>query len=203
MPHKVDGIIVLGGAFNSTLSEKTGMISANGNINRMIDFADLAQRYPRAKLVFTGGSGNLMNPERKEADDAKAFMEMVGMNTRRVTFERNSRNTFENVRNTHGLVTPKEGETWILVTSSFHMPRSVGVFRHFDWDVVPYPAGPKTDGQYKFWPTPFGVSNSFFMLGKATKEIIGSIIYYLSGKSAFLFPLSPVESSEPETNEQE
>lgn len=195
MPKQVDGIIVLGGAFNSTLSEKTGMISANGNINRMIDFADLSRKYPRAKLVFSGGSGSLGKPDRKEADDAEAFMKMVGMNTRRVTFERNSRNTYENVKYSKEIVNSKKGETWLLVTSSFHMPRSVGVFKHFDWPVIPYPSGPKTDGKYKLWPTPFGVPNSFFMLGKATKEIIGAAIYYFSGKSAFLLPLSPLDSA--------
>lgn len=196
MPRRVDGIIVLGGAFNSTLSEKTGKIAANGNINRMIDFVELARKYPRAKLIFAGGSGSIYNPDRKEADDAEKFLKMIGFNAKRVVFERESRNSYENVRNSHELVKPKEGQNWIAITSASHMPRAIGVFQHHNWQVIPYPSGPKTDGQYRFRPKPFGVVGSFFMLGLATKEFIGATIYYFSGKSALLLPVRPLNSPE-------
>lgn len=202
MPDKVDGIIVLGGAFNSSISDKRKMIAANGNINRMIDFVDLSRQYPKAKLIFTGGSGNIYNPERKEADDAKAFLEMIGLKTDSITFERNSRNSYENVKYSKELMQPKTGENWILVTSAFHMPRSVGIFKQHGWEVTPYPSGPKTDGKYKIIPQPFGVVGSFFMLGTAMKEFIGTIIYYFSGKSAFLFPISALESDKIKAAEQ-
>ena len=198
MPPNIDGIIVLGGAFNSTLSDKTGMMSANGNINRMIDFVDLANKYPKVKLVFAGGSSSMHTPERKEADDAKDFLKIIGMNTNNIIFERESRNSYENIKNSYDLLKPKPNEKWIVITSSFHMPRVIGIFKQQKWNVIPYPSGPKTDGHYKIFPKPFGVVGSFFMLGKAMKEFIGSAIYYVSGKSSFVFPLSPLRSEKPD-----
>ena len=41
--------------------------------------------------------------------------------------ERRSRNTQENAEFSRALAAPKPGERWLLVTSAFHMPRSVGL----------------------------------------------------------------------------
>lgn len=195
MPKHVDGIIVLGGTFNSTLRDKTGKIAANGNVNRMIDFIDLANKYPRAQLIFTGGSGSLLQPERKEADDAKEFLQMMGFKqTNQVLFERKSRNTFENAKYSKELAKPKAGQTWILITSAFHMPRSMGIFEQQNWKVIPYPSGPRTYGEYRLKPNVFGLLGSFITLDMALREFIGISVYYFSGKSAFLVPPSPLES---------
>ena len=53
--------------------------------------------------------------------------------------ERNSRNTLENAEFSKAMAAPKAGERWLLVTSAFHMPRSVGLFRKAGFDVEPYP----------------------------------------------------------------
>ena len=39
------------------------------------------------------------------------------------------------------LAHPQAGDKWLLITSAFHLPRSVGVFEKGGWDVIPYPAG--------------------------------------------------------------
>lgn len=186
MPNRVDGIIVLGGAFNSKMYEETGMIAATGNINRIIDFIDLANRYPDAKLVFSGGSGHLMPTERKEADDVEKFMDIMGIDKGRVLFERQSRNSYENVQLSKELVKPQEGEVWIVITSSFHLPRVMGIFQKLEWDVIPYPSSPQTDRAYRFWPKSFNILSSYHYLGLAVKEFVGSAVYSLTGKRDFL-----------------
>ena len=40
---------------------------------------------------------------------------------------------------TKALLNPKPGERWLLVTSSWHMPRAVGVFRKAGFQIEPYP----------------------------------------------------------------
>jgi uncharacterized SAM-binding protein YcdF (DUF218 family) len=37
------------------------------------------------------------------------------------------------------LAAPKPGERWLLVTSAYHMPRAVGLFRKVGFAVEPYP----------------------------------------------------------------
>ncbi len=53
--------------------------------------------------------------------------------------ERNSRNTLENAEFSKAMVNPKPGERWVMVTSAFHMPRAVGLFRKAGFEVEPYP----------------------------------------------------------------
>lgn len=193
MPENVDGIIVLGGSFNSYLSEKTGRIAVNSNISRMVDFVALSKKYPNAKKVFSGGSGNILRPDRKEADDAKQFLNMLGLNGENFIYERESKNTYENASFSKKLLKPKKSENWMIITSDFHMPRTMAVFKQLNWDVIPYPTGAKTTGEYKMLQNNFNVIGNFFFLHKAVKEIIGVGVYYLTGKSALLFPYPPIK----------
>ena len=61
--------------------------------------------------------------------------------------ERRSRNTQENVEFSKAMVAPKSGERWLLVTSAFHMPRSVGLFRKAGFAVEPYPVDWRVGGK--------------------------------------------------------
>ena len=75
----------------------------------------------------------------READYVRPLWESFGIARDRIVLERDSRNTVENAIMTKALVNPKPGERWLLVTSSWHMPRSVGVFRQAGFQVEPYP----------------------------------------------------------------
>ena len=194
MPEDIDGIIVLGGSFNSYLSEKTGRIAVNSNISRIVDFMALSKQYPNAKKVFSGGSGNILRPNRKEADDAKDFINMMGFDGDGFIYERESKNTYENAFFSKKLLQPKKGEQWIVITSSFHMPRTMAVFKQLDWEVIPYPTGMKTTGKYRLLQNSFNVVGNFFFLHKALKEIIGVGVYYITGKSALFFPRTSIKS---------
>ena len=65
----------------------------------------------------------------READVARAALNVMGLNVERVVFERESRNTFENARNLKSMVAPQANEKWLVVMSALNMPRAVGVFR--------------------------------------------------------------------------
>src|SRR5690606_5333929 len=123
LPARVSGIIVLGGAIETHLSAATGQINMNDAIDRMICFNSLAQKYPAARLVFTGGSGDILNPEPREADIAAAYFDATGLKNREILYEKDSRNTYENAEFSKELVNPANGQNWILLTSAFHMPR--------------------------------------------------------------------------------
>lgn len=194
LPRKIDGIIVLGGAFESYLSAETSHVVANDQVDRIFCFLDLARQYPAAKLVFSGGAGDILNPLAMEGDDARAFFKLASFN-RPILYEEKSRNTYENALYSKEMVSPQAGENWVLTTSAYHMPRSVGIFERLDWRVIPYQCDPKTDGTYNvFYRLPNAVGN-FHLLNLATKEILGSIVYYLTGKTAFILPPAKVPST--------
>jgi uncharacterized SAM-binding protein YcdF (DUF218 family) len=135
-----DGIIILGGSIDPDLSAAHGRAALMHAADRMIAAAALARRYPNARIVFTGGNANLVSDDTaKEADYAMSLFESLGVPRERLTMERRSRNTQENAEFSKALVEPKDGERWLLVTSAYHMPRSVGLFRKAGFAVEPYP----------------------------------------------------------------
>ncbi len=183
LPPDVDGIIVLGGVFDTYLSAQTKQIVANDNMERMIAFVDLARRYSDAKLVFSGGAGNINAPGRSESLDARAYLETISFPAERVTFEERSRTTYENAILAKLAAKPQEHEIWVLITSASHMPRAVSVFRKAGWEVIPYPVDPGTPLERGRLADPLDVSANFRAFEEALKEIIGQIVYGITGKS--------------------
>ena len=111
----------------------------------------------------------------------------MGFDHGRVVYEDQSRNTYENAIMTYDLVRPDPDETWALITSAMHMPRSVGVFRKAGWMVLPYPVDFKTEvtGQFNYFQ---GLAGGFDTLGTALKEWIGLIGYRMLGRTDNIFP---------------
>jgi uncharacterized SAM-binding protein YcdF (DUF218 family) len=125
-----DGIIVLGGPIDADLSAAHDTPVISSAPDRIVAAAELARKYPNARVVFTGGSSNLISNDAREADFAAEIFEALGIDKKRLILERRSRNTYENATFSKALVAPKPGERWLLVTSAFHMPRAVGLFRN-------------------------------------------------------------------------
>ena len=107
LPEKVDGIIVLSGAENAELSHIWQQVELGAAAERDLTFLKLARQYPDAKLVFTGGSGSLTKQQFKGADVAKKLFKQLNFDTKRIIFERKSRNTYENIIYSKELINPK------------------------------------------------------------------------------------------------
>jgi len=183
----IDGIIVLGGALSPDASAAVGHPQLNDAAERLTGFIELARAHPEAKLVFTGGSGEVFRQSVREADDVPMFLNGVGFDASRVTLERDSRNTWENAVFSQKLVDPKPGEVWLLVTSGWHMPRSVGIFRQQGWPVIPYPVDYLTDGVYWKIKDP-DFNEGLGLLHRGLKEWIGMVAYHLLGYTDSWFP---------------
>lgn len=188
-PARVDGIVVLGGAVDQILSEARGVPALNGAAERMIEPVILLRRHPEARLVFTGGQGALVRGGLSEADVARDLWTAMGVPPERMVFEGVSRNTHENAVLTRDLVRPAPGETWLLVTSASHMPRSVGVFRGAGWreGLVPWPVNYRTGRSVAaMLETSFPERLREFEWG--TREWVGLVAYWLMGRTDALFP---------------
>ncbi len=188
LPDRVDGIIVLGGVFDTYIAKETQQSAATDNIDRMIGFLDLVRKHPRARLVFSGGAGNPLSPLHKEAENVQAFFKTIGLNPERVLYEDNSRNTYENIAFSKEMLNPDQGEKWVLVTSAYHMPRAGASFLAQGWHIIPYAVDPRTDRQYRLFAPRFDVSRNFELLELGMKEVLGTLVYYLSDKSVLPFP---------------
>ena len=105
----------------------------------------------------------------------------------RVLFEDKSRNTFENANFTFDIIKPKMEENWVLITSAFHMPRSVGTFRKAGWRVIPYPVDFVTAGDIVFRPS-LNFRGGIFAFSRALHECLGLLFYWLTDRSESLFP---------------
>ena len=188
LPDTVDGIVVLAGMVDLLTSEGRERTAFNGRIERIIVGAELAERYPEARLVFTGGSGLLGRQDLLETTFVRPFVDQLGVGGDRIAYESRSRTTFENATQTVALVDPEPDETWVLVTSALHMPRAMGCFRQVGWTVIPYPVDHLTNGSALWWPPPFDLARGLSDLNAASREWVGLVAYWITGRSDALFP---------------
>lgn len=183
-----DGIIVLGASIEADLSVAHGTPVVKGAPDRIISAAALALRYPNARVVFSGGSANVISNDAREADFAGAVFESLGVAKSRLIMERRSRNTVENAQFSKALVAPKDGERWLLVTSAFHMPRSVGLFRKAGFAVEPYPVDWRVGGRGDLLSFTNIAADGLGRTDLGVREWVGLIAYWATGKIDDLFP---------------
>jgi len=183
---EVEGVIVLGGGELAEESAVWHQPQFNAAAERVMVIPALAQQLPKARFIFTGGSGSLLRQEFKGADVIASYLSGLDLE-QRVAFEADSRNTHENALFSAKMLGSVPKGNWLLVTSAFHMPRSVGVFRNQGWTVTPYPvdyysvtsSGLRNDP--KLW-------QNLRDLNIAVREWIGLVVYYLTGKTSELLP---------------
>ena len=184
-----DGIVVLGGAIDADPSAAHGEAVFTNSAARIIVAAMLAHRYPKLRILYSGGSANfLSDTSAKEADYAMQILEGLGVAKERLIIERESRNTFENSFFSKALAQPKSGERWLLVTSAFHMPRAVGVFRKVGFTVEPYPVDWRLAGWGDLTHFPSSSEDGFGHTNLAMREWMGLLAYWVSGRTSALFP---------------
>lgn len=187
-PPAVDAIIMLGGATLERPSSARQIAELNDAGDRLTTTLWLAQTYPSAKIFISGGSGALTDEGETEATTAERFFLAFGIARDRLVLEGESRNTDENVANTKALLGESGNGTIVLVTSAFHMPRSVGIFEKAGLSVIPWPTDYRTPGPQGFG---FDIANLVQNVNVSTagiKEWVGLLIYYWTGKTSELFP---------------
>lgn len=171
----VDGIVVLAGAERTEISESLGQLQLDSSGDRLTTFLRLANEYPSARLVYSGA---------RQAGAASELILGAGIDPGRIEFDDRSRDTCDSARYVPELAGPAEGETWLLVTSAFHMPRSMACFRAEGWDIVPYP----TDFRRGANPWHFGLLDNLEDLDLAAHEWLGLAYYRIRGRTDALLP---------------
>jgi uncharacterized SAM-binding protein YcdF (DUF218 family) len=148
----------------------------------------LARRLPDAGIVFSGGSAQLIPSPSSEAAVVGGMLGAMGVDGSRVVLEDRSRDTYENATFTRALVQPGRGERWLLVTSAFHMPRAMGVFRAAGFEVEPWPVDYRTRGWVEAAAFFYSAGDGLRRLDLVAKEYAGLLAYALTGRTGSLLP---------------
>jgi uncharacterized SAM-binding protein YcdF (DUF218 family) len=184
-----DGIVVLGGAIDPDLSAAHDIPVLGGSMDRVIVAAGLARRYPNLRILYSGGNPNLIaDNAAKEADYVAAVFATFGISRDRVMLERRARNTLENAEFAKAMISPKPGERWLVITSAFHMPRSVGIFRKAGFPIEPYPVDWRIGGRSQLFEFAPSALEGLGRVDTAVREWIGLAAYWATGKTSEFFP---------------
>ena len=194
LPQQVDGIIVLGGAEDLKLSAAWSRPQVGESAERVLAAAELSRLYPDVPIIYSGGSNLIQMPElSQQGETSRALLIQAGIDPNRIFIEPNARNTYENFIRLKPLLPDVKGR-YLLVTSAFHMPRSVGIAHKQAISVIPYPVDYRSSQpQQRYWD--FDLSAHLNVLETAWREWIGLTVYYLTGKSAAWFP-KPIPESD-------
>jgi uncharacterized SAM-binding protein YcdF (DUF218 family) len=151
--------------------------------DRLIQAVELYRMGLIKKIVFTGGSGRILHPEMKEGNYINRYLLYMGIPKEDVLIESESQNTRENALFTKKMLDEKniKGEM-LLITSAFHMRRSLGCFRKAGMTVDPYStdrfSGPrKFEFDYLFIPN-LSAMNDWDTL---IHEMVGYVTYKVFG----------------------
>ena len=184
VPEHIDGIIILGGAESQRKTLRWNQPQLNDASERLIVAASLAIAHPEARIVYAGGSGRLLDTVAGRAPlppIAVDVLSLLGVDSERVIWEDQSRNTAENAQLSFDLAHPEPGEAWGLVTSAFHMGRAMASFEAAGWrDLFPYPVDYRT-GSFT-GGIGWDFSSNLEDLNTAIKEWVGRIAYHLTGR---------------------
>lgn len=135
------GVVVLGGATESSyVWDGHEQPALNGAAERLTAALPLLQRAPQLMLLYTGGEGELMTRALTEAERARRFYLSMGVDPGRLILESASRTTHENAVLSAALPGVDRTRPWLLLTSAWHMPRSMATFEKAGWNVTPWPA---------------------------------------------------------------
>ncbi|MBX9977512.1 MAG: YdcF family protein [Alphaproteobacteria bacterium] len=176
----IGGIILLGGSFSLIETKERGEPVFNKAGTRIYQCMDLARKFSTAKLIATG---NAIEGEWSE----KIFLDN-GFSRERIIIDSDSRTTQD-----HGPLLKKlidSSKKYILVTSAFHMPRSLALFKKQGFDVIPYPVDYHAPHHMSrlFWLSSVLQRSTPMAFKQACIEWAGLVGNYVKGLSDEIFP---------------
>ena len=153
----------------------------SGADERIIASISLAYQYPDAQVFYVGGNAYLVKSE--DNDDptiAKKFYNDLNFDKARINFIGKSRNTIENFKEIKEL-NLKYSET-VLVTSAYHMKRSMMIAENQGVEVIPYPVNPISKSTTPLLNSyqVFDVANNLSKFNTFFREILGIIAFKIT-----------------------
>ena len=167
-----DVIIMLGGGATADTPNVHGKGHLMGSAaNRLLTAAQLYHS-TGAPIIISGGQ--VFANTGKEAEIARHILLGLGIPDEKIIVEGQSLNTTDNAKFSKQIVVERDFTHPILVTSAFHMVRSVGQFSKYNMTVLPYPTDYQTNTHFIFeWHQLWPRADAFYNSQLAIKEYLG------------------------------
>lgn len=176
------GAIVLGGIGDVDLRQKK--IDFKMSSDRLFQTIRLYKMGRIDKIIFTGGSGSIEFPEKREGKFVKKYLNEIQIPDSALIIENESKNTYENAVFTKKILDSLNYNTnLLLVTSAYHMPRSLAVFKKAGYtNVTPYVTN-RVSGVRRYTFDHLFIPNidAMFNLQLLLHEWIGFAVYKIKG----------------------
>ena len=175
--NNIKNIIVLSGSVDLNSTSLTKKINLNSSSERLISSIKLANKYENSKIFYIGGDGNLIKKKLSEIDVAEKFYRDVNFNLNKVIFLDNSRNTIENFKQLKKF--DLKNNQSILITSAFHMKRSMIISKKLDLNLIPYAVDFRSISKTSLLNIyqNFNITSNFVDFNLFFREILGIISY--------------------------
>lgn len=141
--NSAQAIVLLGGGSYSGVNDFDGAGQITGGAANRLLMALRLHKKLHLPIVLSGGQ--VFACSTNEADIMHRLLKACDVEESFLVRETQSRNTAENAIYTKLICTKKYFGKVILVTSAYHMPRSVMLFERERVDVIPYPTDYQTD----------------------------------------------------------
>lgn len=190
---QADAVVVLGGGLRPALPPRQGVEVAEGG-DRLLRGVQLVRRGLAPLLVTSGGrvSFTSNDPAPPEALWARDLALELGLPADRILLNPSSRTTAEEARDIGTLGKQRGWTRVLLVTSAFHMPRSLASFRQRSGlTVIPVPCDYQLPSRAHYGQPSIGNTikgllpdaEALYLSSVALKEHLGLAIYQLRGWS--------------------
>ncbi len=150
--------------------------------DRVVHTVELYKRGIIKKIMISGGSGRLITKARKEADELAGVMLLMGIPREAITVENESRNTHESAVNVKEILSGEQESSYLLITSAFHLRRSVACFKKVGFDLDAFSCDFYTHPRY-YTPDVFFVprAEAIMIWQRLFKEWTGMVAYKVAG----------------------
>jgi uncharacterized SAM-binding protein YcdF (DUF218 family) len=185
-----DAIVLLGGGTESAEYPRQ-TVELNSSGDRVLYAAWLYKQGKAPHILLSGGLIDWLDTGSTPAEDMAVILDMMGVPKEALWLESTSRNTYENAVNSRKFLNEKGINRIILVTSALHMPRSVDLFKHQGFDVIPAPTDYSvTQAAWQRLTDPNLATqllnlmpniDNLSSVTRALKEYLGMLVYRLRG----------------------
>ncbi|MFZ4543061.1 MAG: YdcF family protein [Saprospiraceae bacterium] len=182
--EQYDIAIVLGGFTRTGLHRVDDRYTASAANPRITTAIELYKLGKVKKILISSGDGAVFRiiPE-PEADEVKAYLLRIGIPEQDIIIENASKNTRENAIFTKRILNERYPKAQcLLITSAYHMRRSIACFNKVNLTCTAFPADNKSEritNEPRTWLSPDPEYLLFWQL--LIKEWIGFSVYKIVG----------------------